>query len=259
MSVRIPQSARRTDSRLSRVRGRVFVFGIVIVLGLVVHALLFFLISVPIGEGPREVREDAWIGWDGEHSPELSPMRTEQALLLDAEPLFVPTPWNSASALDEIARLRDETELFPPFPPRLGTSAALWTPPSPPRAAELLDERLASAVTSSPFRLLGRGEERAPTPATPTSPALLEIFALASGEAVGSPLPFQAQGEPPPATLWNPLEFLVVVDTATGGGLPLRLNSSGSPAWDQAVSTALRQHPLLGTLPHGYFRVVIGP
>lgn len=248
-----------TVSRLVRLRQRVLVFAIVVAIGLVVHAGLFFLVSVPIGAGPEEIREEPWIDWTGNAGVGESPVVREQALLLDAEPLFVPTPWNTASALDEIARLRDETELFPPFPPRVGDATGLWSPADPPAVEGLIARRIEAPPLSRPFRLLGvRPEDTAAVSRSPR-PALLEVFSLATGAPAAEPRSFAALDTAPPDTLWNPLEFLVLVDAATGGGLPLRLNSSGSPEWDRAVSRALRGDPLLSELPQGYFRILVGP
>lgn len=249
----------RVVSRLAAYRKRSLVFGIVIALGLVVHACFFLLVSVPVGEGPKAVEADPWIAWHGPTQRGTDPVVEERALLLDAEPLFVPTRWNAASDLDNIARLRDETELFPPFEPRLGEGRGIWSPRPPEERKDLLAERIADGQGVQPFRLLGLGETSPVASERPGRPPMVEIISLSTGRTLAEPLPLVTDGETPPDTLWNPLEFLVSVDPSTGCGLPLRLNSSGSPQWDLTVSRTLRRHGALRELPNGYFRIVVGP
>lgn len=244
-------------SRLSPKRRRGPLFALIVVIGLLVHYGLFFLASVPIGKGPAEVASTAWIGWDGAETPGGGPIVQEKSLLLDAEPLFVPTIWNSASALDDIARLQDETELFAPFPVRLGDRNAIWEPSAPPSTEELLAERLRRGE-ERPFRLLGKAVT-VPGPATPARVPMVEILNLATGKVEGRDERLEIEGVSIPENLWSPLEFLFVVDMATGAGRPLRLNSSGFPDWDEAVARALVRHRALALLPSGYFRLTVGP
>ncbi len=230
------------------------ILALVVLLAGAAHLLLFVVARVPLGSGPGEAPATTIVTWRGENAGEEEALWAEQALLLDAEPLFVPSPWNAASRLDEIARLRDETEIFPSFEPRLRAREGLWAPPAEAESPDLNSLHRAP----DPLRAFGRGGATAVNP--PRAPAItLEIRALAGSRAqFPSDITFDPGAVSPPDALWNPLEFLLVIDPATGTGMPLRLNSSGSATWDRAVTEALAAHPAVTRLPEGYFRVLVG-
>ncbi len=237
-------------------RRRIALFGIVVAIGVGAHVLFFWIASVPLGSGPSEIVSEPWIAWAGEPQEAESALVRDQVVLLDAEPLFVPTRWNSASALNEIARLRDETELFAAFPPRVGAVDQIWRP-APVVAPDTSLVPAEDETTLNTFSSIGR--EAVAVNVLEPRPVLMEVTAFgAEGEE-----PFQSRvgpaDRPAPANLWTPVEFLLVVDSRTGGGVPLRLNSSGDTGWDQAIARVLLQNPELKRLSSGYYRIIVGP
>lgn len=243
--------------RQGRARGRrALVFAALAGVGVAAHVLFFALAPVPLGHGPEEVSSQPWVSWSGVVEEAESALVREQVVLLDAEPLFVPTAWNTASAMNEIARLRDETELFTPYPPQVSAVERIWRP-APVLAPALSLDPLMEKSTLAPFATMGR-EEMA-VPRMSPRPAFIEVVRLdGDGRTVQAGV-LEVPGSSQWEADWRPLEFLHVVDPRTAGGPPLRLNSSGDTGWDQAVAGAVTEHAALRQLPAGYYRIVVGP
>lgn len=190
-------------------------------------------------------------------------LRREQAALLDSAPLFMPTRWNQASELDEVASLREATEVFGPYP-----------------AAAELPENLVSFEQEGDLEKLP-GEGLPDLPAAPESGLVLavlgrreaslpEVEALSpsasvmglSGEGLGQEerlsLP-EGLWEAQPEELWSPAVFYFHLRYGAPVGVPTLAGSSGYPEWDQQLREYLGQTEFLRHWPDGYYRVRIYP
>lgn len=253
-------SAQRTARSVSRGRRRWLptMLGLGL-LGVGTLLYLFLFVAVPIGEGPTEVEESHFVGYFEQEGDDQRLLQ-EQAVLLDSKPLFMPTRWNVASSLQNIARLRDEAELFARYEPvvRLGPGRGIPD-----------IEALSSATTSVeallrrhpayPLRGFGQTEDPEAHAPLPDRVAAISVENLSGGPA---PAGFPLSGLPemePPGRLWNPAAFMLVIDPRTSGGRPLRVASSGNVEWDMALARHLASEAFRQRLAPGYYRVTVGP
>lgn len=230
---------------------------LVALVGLAVHFILFFGVKVPLEE-PDGDNEGAGFAIYGESVDPANALYAEQALLEDSKPLFMPTRWNVASDLQEIARLRDETELFRPYAPIVQLASVtdfVGLAPVPDVGATLSDRLSANPL----YPLAGFGEG-ASSDAGPLPPRRAELtWARPKDGAVGQ-LEVSLEGLPEgPEELWSPAIFWVVIDPSLDSVTPMRLTSSGFPWWDAAIRDFLRTRDLARRLEPGYYRVTVGP
>lgn len=235
------------------IQSRLFLVIVVLSAGLGVHWLLFAFVSISIGEGPQEPASTFDVRWVENSLEAREDGWADSALLFDAEPLFLPTEWNSASNVTAIARLRDATELFPPFPSRVGALEV-----SPMALADGgIDEFPLLSDDSKVFRLFMGG-----SPVVIDSPETAAVHLRISSIGGSGPpteiletLTLDLSQIPP--TLWSPLEYVLILDPAFGSEMPLKLSSSGSVDWDRLLTEAVLGSPLLEQLPYGYYRVFV--
>lgn len=228
--------------------------------GIVAHLFLFLGIRAPLPEIPESGSPPPFAAFDGGGTAGGAAMR-ERAWLLDSKPLFMPTPWNTASDLQNIARLRDETELFRPFAPQIRLMETVWSlppgslPDSPPTS--LL---LAGGANFQPLSGFGRVHEAAESgPLAPRAFAVRwETISAGRGRA-GLFILTPGELARPAPDLWTPAEFWLAVDPRALLRTPLRLTSSGDSAWDEALREFIASEPFRRRLPAGYYRVTVGP
>jgi len=180
--------------------------------------------------------------------------------LLDSRPLFVPTRWNVASSLQDIARLRDEAELFAPYPPVVRLQPQGWAPQE--RPAAVADASIEQLLLNDALHpLLGFGQRQDPASADPLEP---RVASVSVENLSGEPsrrvfaLP-QISDAQVPVRLWDPLVFYVEIDPRSSGGIPLRSSGSGIAEWDLALMRYLASPGFRRQLAPGYYRVIIGP
>lgn len=246
-------SAVQSRQRFWGLRGRFFLVVSVWATGVAVHWLLFVFISISIGDGPTELARTFDVGWVGEDPETSDDGWIDTALLFDAEPLFLPTQWNSASDLSKIARLRDATELFPPFAARVGkVSMDLF-----PEGSFAPDDWAFLPDSAQPFRHF----LKAASVVTANETIAGVSVRIVSVPGLGNPIELnevlQVDLKLAPPTLWNPLEYVLVIDPKLGTEMPLKLTSSGSVDWDNLLTKALSENPFLEQLPYGYYRVFV--
>lgn len=227
---------------------------LVALVGILVHLLLFFGVRMPLldPEGPAD---EAGFATYREGRDSAQDLYAEQALLLDSKPLFMPTRWNYASDLQEIARLRDETELFHPYPEtlRLKELSSFVGLPRAPARTSILEEQLAESELY-PLDGLGEsagGESGGAVEAVPVRSGFLTWERPGDGKIGRFELSADRLPESP-GELWTPSVFWVVVDPAVGTIPPLRLTSSGIAWWDGQLREYLRSPQFLARLSPGY-------
>lgn len=247
------------SASFSRRRGGIPTAIVLAVVGLAAHAVVFFFVSIPIGEGPSPLEADPFASY-AERQGIANDLLQEQSALLDSRPLFVPTRWNVASSLQNIARLRDEAELFAPYQPIVRLQPQGWAPQERPAAAPsvaidqlLLDDAL--------HPLVGFGQREDPASTEPLAPRVASVWLeKLSGDPkrIVFSLPRIPDAQPP-VRLWDPAVFYVEIDPRSSGGIPLRSSGSGIAEWDAALGRYLVSPAFRRQLPPGYYRVTIGP
>ncbi len=224
-----------------------------------VHALAVVLVRVPDPAASAPATAAAFVRWT-EDAGEDARVR-EQALLFDSAPLFVPTVWNSASAIDGVASLEEQAELYGVFSPRLrideaeaptGEIAARFRPPA---VDVLRDVRLLRGTEG-----FGKGGARmgaAPDP----RPVRMLVEPLAGGGETGV-LRLEVPEDVAaaiPGGLWETPVFFV--DAALTGvlGTPVMARSSGIPELDAGLRRHLGGAEFARRLETGYYRVTLVP
>lgn len=190
-------------------------------------------------------------------APESDPALTEEAMLRDPTPLFLPTRWNATeNALPSGARPEPGTS-FRDFPPAwrfAGAELELRLP-------------LPVEVPASPAGVLTVDKSRAPlngfgladreiTPLAPRG-AFVRVSSAAGGQVV---LARPLDASPPGEAVWQPLEFLIAVEPAGLVRPPVLTESSRVAAVDGYFQDYLAKSFHVGArLPPGFYRVSIGP
>jgi hypothetical protein len=190
---------------------------------------------------------------------------TEEAMMKDLAPLFLPTEWNAVRR--EPPRREPGRTFLENQPLKLsyGDAELSFGKELPPvvtlEGKPLAEARPADALRSnSPSTMMlsfGRNETRVPV--LPPRGGFVEIVSAATGRKVwGMALPLTAA----PATdkPWEPLEFFAAVDAA-GLVAPLTLTEgSRVEEVDQHFRNYLSQTFRIGDrLAPGFYRVIVGP
>ena len=217
--------------------------------------------SVPVKFPPAYVR------YLGSSNATTDAVLNEQALLLDSEPLFLPTSWNFASRPFVARPLRPQP--FADFPAQV----------QPPTENQFRLPTDTSAGNISPIAALRPGQwiflsalGQAANPAAklPERGALLRVTRLDSGSpSTGAATPVVLDETWPVAAapkstqnlpaLPGPATFLLLFSYTGSVGEPLLVNSSGIFAVDDDLRERLdawfHRHPL----PPGTYQAVVGP
>lgn len=190
-------------------------------------------------------------------APESDPLLTEEAMLRDPTPLFLPTRWNaSENALPAAARPQPGSAFhdFAPAWKFTESELRLRLPP-----VVTVPARLADAITADradrPLIGLGRSDHAvAPLPARG---AFIRVSSAVDGQVV---LARAVEAKPPGEPVWQPLEFLVAIDRVGLIRPAVLTESSRVLAVDGFFQEYLGQGFHLGErLPPGFYRVSIGP
>ena len=190
---------------------------------------------------------------------------SEQTVLRDNAPLFLPTKWNATLAEPkprEPARafLEAETVKLMFADSNLGLTKNLPQVVAlngkPPAEAKPLDAILADAAGGP---LAGFGRSTVKVAPLPARGGLIEVFATATGERVLADS-LMANVRPPTDKAWQPVEFLAAVDSIGLVGPLVRQAGSGVEEADAFFRDYLaRTHRLGDRLHPGFYRVVVSP
>ncbi len=177
--------------------------------------------------------------------------------LFDPTPLFLPTAWNYAPDLGNLALEREIEPLFEPFKPIISLStqppAVLFEQSQPlmRRPRDALDYE-----NENLFSILGR-RERAILK-VPQRAGFLEMRKAGSGQvAREKDLPPDLAEYTQDLLSW--VTFQVIIDVSGLIGDPLLVKGSGSPVTDQALREYLATPFLMAGLDPGYYKVTFGP
>lgn len=231
------------------------------VVTLIVHGAAFFALSVPVPDIAITSAPEARVVWAGASPMGTGSLLSEQLLLFDNAPLFLPTEWNSATAENVTATGRAPGEIFEAYEPRLSMPAA-----QSPAMLELLPEGVASAregVQRFDWNLFSAfGQVDKPAVVLEDRLAAIEVRSLETRKLVLEvPVPRSTAPEAGSWPDWTPFEMLAAVESAGVQAPPLVVQrGSGSGVVDAFFrSFVLRDLQLDLRLEPGYYRITVGP
>ncbi len=229
--------------------------------GLVVHFLAVTAIRFPEIEdrsGPDRAEAFVEVRWPraGEAA-----VWSEQTLLFDSAPLFVPTRWNHASAIDRVASLEEKTGLYSPFIPRLRLDAEgapvdrlirHFEPPEldPLHGLVILQGSEGFGEAPSPPARYSQLNPRLRVERLSRSGGAPEVRWFALPETIVEHLP---------GGLWtSPIFYLDIIQTGLVGA-PVLGQGSGLEPFDQSVREYIDGFDFVRRLEPGYHRVTLVP
>lgn len=176
--------------------------------------------------------------------------------LLDSEPLFMPTKWNSSNRLDQVARLSQITEVFSAIPAPVDIPEFLSTSTPPTDSLAAVD--LLADDPGLFMSLFGRLFKEEPQLQSETPP---KILVTNLSHAIPSALQDVPVELPPgqPKNLWSPFTAFFHVQNKAIIGSPLIENRTGSSDWDQVLFLYLSSPDFILKFPDGYFRIQVFP
>lgn len=185
----------------------------------------------------------------------------EEALLRDPNPLFLPTPRNSAQAVLPLRVLREPGDTFPGYAAKKtfgDSSVSLLLPPPVALPGRPADD-LGRMPTDKPF--LGLGTKDKPKVQFSGRKAFLEIYSADQGRLI---LGMDLTDVPLMESLdWQPCEFFLRVDAAGLVGQPLLVGSTRSEVTDRLLLDYLEKHWIVigskARVGAGSYRLVVGP
>lgn len=242
-------------------QGAIPLLKVALAIGILAHVAGFAAFRVVDTAAPPELKQQAFIRFQNSTAQDRDRFFEEQAMLLDSEPLFLPTQWNYA------ARVRTETPQLAPPPPPFGPFAETIRL----RRVDFFGDRPIESAVNSPQLIANILSNRADLlsslyfPSTPSVP-LTERTAFLRFNRIGSqPLVIERivrlDSEPGVTNgrLWEPAELLLQVDSAGRLGDPVIVATSGSEEKDAEIVEWVTAPESIRNLPPGYYRVVAGP
>lgn len=239
---------------------RLVPIGVIAILGgIFAHVGIFLVLQIEAPEAPSGNRDDSGIRYLGDLGVRSDPVLSQQALLLDSAPLFMPTQWNLASRMEEVASLREATEVFSPFTPLLALPRAHPEPEMLQLGSKPPVERL---IPEGPAFVLARlGRSPVPDPADPWPASAFDVVLLGEdGPATMSPIPIPGSLKGgAPKSLWTPAQLFFQMVNGQPAGLPILAKSSGFPEWDRRLQAHIHSPAFYRYLEDGYFRITVHP
>ena len=86
-------------------------FCVALVLGVIVHVIVFVAFRVTTNTLPQNYSQTAFLQYTGNNSAAAQGQTKENALLFDSAPLFIPTKWNAAQNLVSSVKKSSNTSL----------------------------------------------------------------------------------------------------------------------------------------------------
>ena len=180
---------------------------------------------------------------------------TEQALLFDSAPLFIPTQWNSTQSLEPVAQ-DVEPRVFDDFEPEIDlmekmTAAAILKPKQ-----ELAREPLDLLAPRFQDLFLAYGQTNEPIePLKVPSPKAFFRGMKTAWKLLPQPEGLKALGELP-----KPVGFFVhILEPGVIARPPILSDPSGFAEFDQTAQAWISLPEVLAQLPTGYNEIMILP
>lgn len=221
---------------------------------LLLTALFFFVGFPPISDS-KQFSNDPFLKFVPLQDEGQYDATTEQAMLFDSAPIFIPTPWNAAQQNDRFKALATPA-VFDDFEPQINVLAEM-------SAGAALEPK--SGSVDSPVDLLGAafedlflgfGKSAESMEAFPDPASAVYYRGM---ETAWKKLPVFPQFESVPA-LTNPVTFyLNIAKSRRLLGSPMLATGSGMADFDRAARTWLISPEILAQFPVGYSEVVVYP
>jgi hypothetical protein len=227
--------------------------------GTLVHLAVLTVIQIepPVSREPFEASSE--VRYVGNLDREVAPAILQQAALFDSAPLFMPTRWNPASEVSEVASLREATEIFDRFPAELRLPRRR---PGFPGQALATTGGSGPELPGGPAFVLGRFGRQTIDPEVALSPgatlAIRRLDAEGGLDRSGGPIPAALQALSPPA-LWTPAQFYLQITEGVPVGLPVLAQSSGFADWDKAIQGFVSSLGFYRQLEDGYYHLWVYP
>ena len=178
----------------------------------------------------------------------------EEASLVDPSPLFLPTAWNTAQK--EVA-LPKVGGAFADYPARFAYDEVEFRSLAPKNNAVVTIGGVL-ALNSPDTALLGMGRGSLQLPQLVQRSAVYEVAQAHGGRVVLAESLLDAH--PPDAGIWEPIEFLAVVNAAGLSGPLVPTVRSKIEEVDAYFSNYLTQNLRIGSkLAPGVYRIWVGP
>jgi hypothetical protein len=226
------------------------------VLALVVTVLVLSLFRMPGGDEGSARPENRGVE-PVTLAPGTDSLLNEEALLRDPTPLFLPTKWNAADNALRPDTRRETSGAFESYPPALkfaGAALALDLP-----AAVAVPRRPAEAFGTDRSQRLLSGFGQSDWEVAPLAPRAAYVKVTGADGQVVFSRPIE-DAAPPSEAVWQPLEFLIAVDTTGMVRPPVLIESSRVAGVDGYFEDFLAKGLQIGErLSPGFYRVSIGP
>jgi hypothetical protein len=231
-----------------------------VVLAILFHLVGFLQIELSIPVDSDLERPRGFVLYSDSRWEQTDPVLREQSELLDSASLFLPTRWNTASDINQVASLREETELFLPFEPILTVDTEEI--PAKKTSEDIPDlQEWIQAPAVRDLQAMGLGDSPVSgrlepgTRLDPVSPSLhLRALELQSGESrwldPGAP-----EIEYYPDELWEPATVNIQILWGRPLGPASIHNSSGFSVWDRYLQELSESSIIYSQLRDGYWRL----
>ena len=181
-------------------------------------------------------------------------VQSDQALLEDSAPLFLPTRWN-ASASPRTVHVG-----IPIYPPELHSknSPLLVQGPklpfAPPPSNNISD------WLRTPFSTFSLGSNQtSPSGNSGYNAGMMVINRVGGvGDRQSFPIPAELLGKSKTG-IWSPVEFFYTIENLTALGLPVQTRFSGAPELDEALSRFVQQKVSGNGFSSGYYHITAYP
>lgn len=228
---------------------------------LLLHIPAFMLVKVAAPIPKQQQPPPAFIQFQDFTEDSRERLLEDQALLLDSEPLFLPTQWNYASqARGNVPLPSLAGAPFTPYPEQLHLGHIDFFPETTRPTIPDVSEAILQVATVQDHLFSGFGSaELLPRPLGERQ-AFLRFHKLDESAFVIERI-LRTESEPEAITeeLWQPVQLLIHIGIAGPLGPPMLLHSSGNPDIDQYILHHVVQPESTRDLPQGYYRITAGP
>lgn len=180
---------------------------------------------------------------------------TDESILLDPTPLFLPTKWNAAQRILPPPEVGARFQGYDTPKLTFAQNELKMGLPSPIKVPASVAEAVQEDVRGSPLVGFGRVDAN-PAPLKPRG-AFVEVLSARTGQKV---LTDTVLTPPPGSAVWQPLEYVIRVNAAGLVGRPMVTIRSGVDDVDAFFANYLIRNLRIGErLDPGFYRISIGP
>lgn len=236
-------------------------FKVALAIGILAHLAGFAAFRVVDTVTPVSVRQQAFIRFENLTAQDGDRFFEEQAMLLDSEPLFLPTQWNYAARVRTEAPQPSPTQLpFEPFSETIRLRQVDFFGDHPIEAPVNTPQLIANIISDR--RDVLSSVNISSSSAAPLTNRLAFIrFQRIGGEEIIVERVIRSAGDAitPLGQLWEPVELLMQIDAGGRMDKPVMVSTSGSEETDARILEWVVAPENIRGVPPGYYRVTAGP